>query len=78
MRGSMARSVPHVIGSEPELELWHVRFPRTHLAGALKASKITDATFGLVDQPRDAGWTHENYLARFWRVSSPPDPTRAT
>lgn len=65
MRGSMARSVPHVDESEPEPESWHVRSPCTYLAGALKAPRITDATFRLADQARDAGWTHEDYLAGF-------------
>ena len=35
----------------------------THLAAALKAPRITDAAARLADQARDAGWTHEDYLA---------------
>src|SRR6266516_5268435 len=35
----------------------------THLAGALKAPRITEAATRLADQARDAGWTHEDYLA---------------
>src|SRR6266581_6123508 len=35
----------------------------THLAGALKAPRITEAAQRLASQARDAGWTHEDYLA---------------
>ena len=35
----------------------------TYLAGALKAPRITEAAARLADQSRDAGWTHEDYLA---------------
>lgn len=35
----------------------------TYLAGALKAPRITEAATRLADQARDAGWTHEDYLA---------------
>ena len=35
----------------------------TYLAAALKAPRITDAAVRLADQARDAGWTHEDYLA---------------
>ena len=35
----------------------------TYLAGALKAPRITEAAARLADQARDAGWTHEHYLA---------------
>jgi DNA replication protein DnaC len=35
----------------------------TYLAGALKAPRITEAAARLADQARDAGWTHEAYLA---------------
>lgn len=34
-----------------------------YLAGALKAPRITEAATRLADQARDAGWTHEDYLA---------------
>jgi DNA replication protein DnaC len=34
-----------------------------HLAAALKAPRITEAAARLADQARDAGWTHEDYLA---------------
>jgi DNA replication protein DnaC len=34
-----------------------------YLAGALKAPRITEAAQRLADQARDAGWTHEDYLA---------------
>jgi DNA replication protein DnaC len=34
-----------------------------YLAAALKAPRITDAAQRLADQARDAGWTHEDYLA---------------
>ena len=33
------------------------------LAAALKAPRIVDAATRLADQARDAGWTHEDYLA---------------
>jgi DNA replication protein DnaC len=33
------------------------------LAAALKAPRITEADARLVDQARDGGWTHEDYLA---------------
>jgi hypothetical protein len=32
-------------------------------AGALKAPRITQGARRLADQARDAGWTHEDYLA---------------
>ncbi len=35
----------------------------TYLAAALKAPRITEAAVRLADQARDAGWTHEDYLA---------------
>ena len=35
----------------------------TYLATALKAPRITEAAARLADQARDAGWTHEDYLA---------------
>jgi hypothetical protein len=35
----------------------------TYLASALKAPRITEAATRLADQARDAGWTHEDYLA---------------
>jgi DNA replication protein DnaC len=35
----------------------------TYLASALKAPRITEAASRLADQARDAGWTHEDYLA---------------
>jgi DNA replication protein DnaC len=35
----------------------------TYLASALKAPRITEAAGRLADQARDAGWTHEDYLA---------------
>jgi DNA replication protein DnaC len=34
-----------------------------YLAGALKAPRITEAAQRLAEQARDAGWTHEDYLA---------------
>src|SRR3982750_3907131 len=34
-----------------------------YLATALKAPRITEAAARLADQARDAGWTHEDYLA---------------
>ena len=34
-----------------------------YLAAALKAPRITEAAARLADQARDAGWTHEDYLA---------------
>jgi DNA replication protein DnaC len=34
-----------------------------YLAAALKAPRITEAAPRLADQARDAGWTHEDYLA---------------
>jgi len=37
----------------------HIRY----LAAALKAPRITEAAQRLADQARDAGWTHEDYLA---------------
>ena len=37
--------------------------PITYLAAALKAPRITEAAARLADQARDAGWTHEDYLA---------------
>ncbi len=33
------------------------------LAAALKAPRIVEAATRLADQARDAGWTHEDYLA---------------
>ena len=35
----------------------------TYLASALKAPRITEAAARLAEQARDAGWTHEDYLA---------------
>jgi DNA replication protein DnaC len=35
----------------------------THLAAALKTPRITEAAARLADHARDAGWTHEDYLA---------------
>ena len=35
----------------------------TYLAAALEAPRITEAATRLADQARDAGWTHEDYLA---------------
>ena len=35
----------------------------TYLAAALKAPRITEAAARLTDHARDAGWTHEEYLA---------------
>src|SRR3954451_2636565 len=35
----------------------------THLATALKAPRITEAAARLASHARDAGWTHEDYLA---------------
>jgi DNA replication protein DnaC len=34
-----------------------------YLAAELKAPRITEAAQRLADQARDAGWTHEDYLA---------------
>ena len=34
-----------------------------YLAGALKAPRISEAAARLADHARDAGWTHEEYLA---------------
>jgi DNA replication protein DnaC len=34
-----------------------------YLAGTLKAPRITEAAERLAEQARDAGWTHEDYLA---------------
>jgi DNA replication protein DnaC len=34
-----------------------------YLAAALKAPRITEAAIRMADQARDAGWTHEDYLA---------------
>src|SRR5829696_8966597 len=36
---------------------------RTYLASALKAPRITESAARLADHARDAGWTHEEYLA---------------
>ena len=35
----------------------------SYLAAALKAPRITEAALRLADQARDAGWSHEEYLA---------------
>src|SRR5919108_15727 len=35
----------------------------TYLATALKAPRITESAARLADHARDAGWTHEEYLA---------------
>ena len=35
----------------------------THLAAALKTPRITESAARLADHARDAGWTHEDYLA---------------
>ena len=34
-----------------------------HYAQALKAPRIRDSAVRLAEQARDAGWTHEEYLA---------------
>src|SRR6201991_3194560 len=34
-----------------------------YLAASLKAPRITEAASRMADQARDAGWTHEDYLA---------------
>src|SRR5437763_14531253 len=34
-----------------------------YLAAVLKAPRITETAARLADQARDAGWTHEDYLA---------------
>ncbi len=34
-----------------------------YLAAALKAPRITESAKRLAEQARDAGWTHEDYLA---------------
>src|SRR5215831_9408476 len=34
-----------------------------YLAAALKAPRITEAAHRLAGQARDAGWTHQDYLA---------------
>src|SRR3979411_1035417 len=34
-----------------------------YLAAALKAPRITESAQRLAEQARDAGWTHEDYLA---------------
>src|ERR1700680_837824 len=34
-----------------------------YLAAALKAPRVTEAAQRLAEQARDAGWTHEDYLA---------------
>src|ERR1043165_3980098 len=34
-----------------------------YLAASLKAPRITEPAARLADQARDAGWTHEDYLA---------------
>jgi hypothetical protein len=44
----------------------------TYLAASLKAPRITEAAARLADQARDAGWTHEDYLAPFWNGKSQP------
>src|ERR1700709_598191 len=35
----------------------------THLAAALKAPRVTESAPRWADHARDAGWTHEDYLA---------------
>ena len=46
-----------------------------YLAAALKAPRITEAAQRLADQARDAGWTHEDYLAAVLeREVSPATP----
>lgn len=35
----------------------------SYLASALKAPRITESAARLADHARDAGWTHEEYLA---------------
>lgn len=35
----------------------------SHLSVALKAPRITESAARLADHARDAGWTHEDYLA---------------
>jgi hypothetical protein len=44
-----------------------------YLAAALKAPRITEAAERLAAQARDAGWTHEDYLAAVLRARL-PDP----
>jgi hypothetical protein len=44
----------------------------THLAAALKAPRVTEAAARLAEHARDAGWTHEDYLAAVWNARSPP------
>jgi len=39
----------------------------TYLASAMKAPRITEAAGRLADHARDAGWTHEEYLAAVHR-----------
>jgi len=34
-----------------------------YLAAALRAPRISDNAMRLADQARDAGWSHEDYLA---------------
>ena len=43
-----------------------------YLARALKAPRIREAAARLADQARDAGWTHEEYLAAVLSGRSPP------
>ena len=51
----------------------------TYLAAALKAPRITEAAPRLADHARDAGWTHEEYLAAVLegrsRPEAPPAPS---
>ncbi|MGI9004995.1 MAG: hypothetical protein ACR2FU_02160 [Streptosporangiaceae bacterium] len=51
-----------------------------YLAAALKAPRITEAATRLAGQARDAGWTHEDYLAavleRGPAALRRPDPCR--
>ena len=35
----------------------------SHLAACLKAPRVTESAARLADHARDAGWTHEDYLA---------------
>ena len=47
-----------------------------YLAAALKAPRITEAAQRLAEQARDAGWTHEDYLAAVLEGSLSPQRSR--
>src|SRR3954470_21346829 len=50
----------------------------TYLAAALKAPRITESAARLADHARDAGWTHEDYLAAVLeREVAARNPSRA-